>query len=330
MNNVSVDLALELLKALDMAILRRTGPMRYEFHGKPPAFYTDLFPSSDDGAPCVHPWEHSLMLETFVAECEEYFESERQPLISSGIWLEDHRNGEEELPLTAVARKLGDEQLLIIQCIREEYAERVRILRKARTVLLERRKISNALSNFRRQALYDPLTQIYNRAAFKELLEEQITGTSEYSESISLLMIDIDNFKLINDTFGHVAGDTVLSQMGKLLMDSLRKDDAPVRYGGEEFAVLAPQTNLLQTYRVAEKLRERIASHDFGIGASVTVSIGGTLHYPSETAEEFIHRADLALYDAKRQGKNTVRLRNPWTGKIMAPEDFSPEVYGPF
>lgn len=330
MNDVSKNLAFELLKALDMVMLLRVGPMRYEIYGKVPTFYADLFPSPDDTA-SVCPWEHSLMLESFIVECEEYFESDHQPSISSGVWLEKNENSNEELPLTAVGWKFGKEQLLVIQCTREEYAERAHILRKARSVLLDRRRISTAMTRFRKQALYDPLTQIYNRTAFKELLEEQITKVDEYPESISLLMIDIDNFKLINDTFGHLAGDSVLSQMGKLLIDSLRKGDAPVRYGGEEFAVLASQSNLLQIYRVAEKLRHRIASHDFGLGVPVTVSIGGTLHYhPEETAKEFIHRADLALYDAKRQGKNTVCLRNPWTGKIMTSRDFDSDQKGYF
>lgn len=330
MSDVSRNLAFELLSALEMVMLHRVGPMRYEVCGMVPTFYTDLFPSPD-GAASVCPWEHSLMLESFIVDCEEYFESDRQSSISSGVWLEKKVDSTEELPLIAVGWKFGTEHLLVIQCTREEYAEKARILRKARSVLLDRRKISSALSSFRRQALYDPLTQVYNRTAFQELLEEQITKVDEYPESISLLMIDIDNFKLINDTFGHLSGDSVLSQMGKLLIDSLRKGDAPVRYGGEEFAVLASQTNLLQIYRVAEKLRSRIASHDFGLGIPVTVSIGGTLHYhPDETVEEFIHRADLALYDAKRRGKNTVCLRNPWTGRIMTSRDFDSDQSGYF
>ncbi len=313
----SSELSLELLNVLEIAVLRRIAPMAYQVYGKAPAFYLDLFPSEKDGTPCTRPWNHSFMLETFITESEEFFESEQEGSVTCGIWVEDALDVEEEMPLTAVARKIGNEQILTIQRIKDEYAERAKILRKARSVLLDRQEISTALISFRKKALYDPLTQIYNRSAFFDLLQRQIAGTDNHPVNLALLMMDIDNFKKINDTFGHVSGDSVLAQMGKILQESLRQDDTPVRYGGEEFTVLVPQANLLQIFRVAEKLRCKIADHDFGIDAQVTVSIGGTLYRPGEGAESFIHRADEALYVAKRQGKNTVRLRDPWTDKDL-------------
>ena len=93
----------------------------------------------------------------------------------------------------------------------------------------------------------------------------------------------------------------------------MRKNDAPVRYGGEEFAVIAPNTSLPQSAQVAEKLRRIIADHNFGIDRQVTISIGTTIYRPGEDSREFISRADLALYDAKHAGKNTVCQRDPWS-----------------
>jgi diguanylate cyclase (GGDEF)-like protein len=194
----------------------------------------------------------------------------------------------------------------------------VRILRKARVELLDRRKIATALNAFKKRALYDSLTRLYNRGAFLDILQNQIANLRTYSPNLALLMIDIDDFKKINDDLGHLSGDSVLTQLGELLRSSLRKNDAPVRYGGEEFVVVAPNTSLSQSMQVAEKLRKVIAEHDFGIGRPVTVSVGCTIYRPGEDSRDFINRADQALYDAKHLGKNIVCQRDPWIAAVKA------------
>ncbi len=314
---VSYALAYDILMTMEVAVLRRLGPRVYNLCGVAPYFYTQLFPQQEDGAHCNSPWQYSPMLEFFLEEAEDFFENNSEPgaSLGSGIWVEEIDSGE-DVPLTATARVLKEAKVLLIQAVREEYAERVRILRKARVELLERRKITNALNAFKKRALYDSLTKLYNRGAFMDILQNQIANLRTYAPNLALLMMDIDNFKNINDDFGHLTGDSVLTQIGELLRRSLRKNDAPVRYGGEEFAVIAPNTSLPQSLQVAEKLRRIVAEHDFGIGRQVTISIGCTIYRPGEDSREFISRADLALYDAKHAGKNTVCQRDPWTPDI--------------
>lgn len=315
---VSYALAYDILMTMEVAVLRRIGPKAYHLYGIAPYFYTQLFPQQEDGSHCDRPWQYSPMLEFFLDEAEDFFENSNEPGAShnSGIWVEE-TDGGEDVPLTATARVLKEAKVLLIQAVREEYAERVRILRKARVELLERRKITNALNAFKKRALYDSLTKLYNRGAFMDILQNQIANLRTYAPNLALLMMDIDDFKHINDDLGHLTGDSVLTQIGELLRKSLRKNDAPVRYGGEEFAVIAPNTSLPQSLQVAEKLRRIIADYDFGINRKVTISVGCTIYRPGEDSREFISRADLALYDAKHAGKNAVRQRDPWAPEII-------------
>ncbi|MDL2259949.1 GGDEF domain-containing protein [Deltaproteobacteria bacterium OttesenSCG-928-K17] len=310
----SYALGFELLMTMEVAVLRRLGPKVYSLCGMAPYFYTQLFPQDDDGSHCSIPWQYSPMLEFFLESAEEFFDSNNEPgaVLSSGVWLEELDSGE-ELPLSATARVMKDSKVLLIQVVREEYSEKVRILRKARVELLERRKITSALNAFKKRALYDQLTKLYNRSAFMDILQNQIANLRTYAPNLALLMLDIDDFKRINDDFGHLTGDSVLTQIGELLRRSLRKNDAAVRYGGEEFVVIAPNTSLPQSAQVAEKLRRIVAEHDFGIDRKVTISIGTTIYRPGEDSREFISRADEALYDAKHAGKNTVCQRDPWS-----------------
>jgi diguanylate cyclase len=217
------------------------------------------------------------------------------------------------MPLVAKAVQLQDDQLITIQVIQEEYAERVRILRKARMELVERRKISNALNSFKKKALFDSMTKLYNRGSFMEILQEQVDKFGAYTPTMALFIIDVDNFKTVNDTLGHLVGDSVLVQISELLRTSLRKNDYPARFGGDEFTVVAPDTNIEQSVKLAEKLRQRIQTHDFNTGdIPVTISVGYTTYRVGETIENLIRRADKALYDAKLMGRNVVCFRDPW------------------
>ncbi|UQZ87990.1 hypothetical protein C4J81_01655 [Deltaproteobacteria bacterium Smac51] len=317
--NPMQNLGFDILMTMEVAILKRHSSRGYQVCGMAPYFYTQLFPQLDDGSHCDSPWQYSPMLEFFLDEAEDFFEAapEIGSYISSGIWVEELDSGE-ELPLSATARVLADAQLLLVQAVREEYAERVRILRKARVELLERRKITSALNSFKKKALYDSLTKLYNRGAFLDILQNQIANLRTYAPNLALLMLDIDDFKKINDDLGHLTGDSILTQIGELLRRSLRKNDAPVRYGGEEFAVIAPNTSLPQSLLVGEKLRRIVAEHDFGIDRQVTISVGCTIYRPGEDSREFISRADAALYEAKHNGKNVVCQRDPWTVHVSS------------
>jgi diguanylate cyclase (GGDEF)-like protein len=154
----------------------------------------------------------------------------------------------------------------------------------------------------------DSLTGLYNRRVLEEVLF--IEESKRVPSSLAILLIDVDNFKAINDTFGHLAGDHVLSVLGKLLLENSRKENIVARYGGEEFAVLLTNTSLDVALQVAERLRNKISAQDFeflGEKVRVTVSVGVSHNDGRKIfSESLLARADQALYQAKRSGKNKV------------------------
>jgi len=248
------------------------------------------------------------MIDFFLHDAELFFAHSAEGALTSGIWQEEEvQTGKHALNATAMC--CGEDKLLIIRLLGEEFVERTRILQKARENLLERRELHNDIETYKQKARYDKLTSLYNRAYFDDALAAGILEATESGNDLSLLMIDIDDFKSINDIYGHLAGDTVLTLMGQLLRNFVRREDIACRYGGEEFAVLAPLTLQHQAIRMAEKLRKGVSEHSFGDLPSITVSIGCATYRVGESAEGFISRADLALYDAKNSGKNMVRMR---------------------
>ncbi|MDR2405769.1 MAG: GGDEF domain-containing protein [Deltaproteobacteria bacterium] len=308
-------IGLEFLTILEYAILRRIKPMTYEYYGHVPDFYSKIFPSLSKDEPCSKPWDYSFMLEYFLLDAEDFFSQPHKmgEKINSGIWLETIEKTNEEIPLIAKAWQLDKEKVITIQVIHEEYAERLRILRKARIELIERRKISDSLNSFKKKALFDAMTKLYNKGSFMDILQEQVEKFSTYAPSMALFIIDVDHFKEVNDTLGHLAGDSILIQVADCLKNSLRKNDFPARYGGDEFTIIAPDTNMDQSQKLAEKLRARIENHEFNTGDhKITISIGYTIYRPGETVQNFIRRADRALYDSKQLGRNRACFRDPW------------------
>jgi len=161
-----------------------------------------------------------------------------------------------------------------------------------------------------KKASFDSLTGALNRATFMEIFEKLSHSKRNYP--MGLIVFDLDDFKKINDTFGHSTGDKVLQDVAKTVRKHLRKTDVFVRWGGEEFAILLPQTDLEHTKRLAEKLRKyinRSCSHTCKL--AVTASFGVTELLPEEALEEAFERADKALYRAKREGKNRVEVEPP-------------------
>ena len=162
----------------------------------------------------------------------------------------------------------------------------------------------------------DSLTGLYNRLYVMEKIDSEMNRSLRNGFPVSLLMLDIDHFKRVNDSFGHSAGDGVLRSVAQVLRDSCRVYDVPGRYGGEEFCVVLPETKARNTTVVAERIRERMAAHRFAIGAdsvTVTASIGiaGSDSVENEgivSSSTLIDRADRALYSAKHHGRNRVEL----------------------
>ena len=155
-------------------------------------------------------------------------------------------------------------------------------------------------------ATTDRLTGLYMRDIFNEMLEKEFQLFLRNGRPLALLMIDIDNFKNYNDTYGHQAGDKVLIKIGKTLLHTVRKSDIGCRYGGEELVVIMPQTDLNTALEVAERIRKKIEDTDID-GENITVSIGVSQANSSiKMSKTLLKFADDALYQAKRQGKNKI------------------------
>jgi diguanylate cyclase (GGDEF)-like protein len=161
------------------------------------------------------------------------------------------------------------------------------------------------------KASFDFLTKLYNRRKFNSFLEYEISKANRYKEQyFSLLLVDIDHFKNVNDTFGHLVGDNVLQEVSKILTICSRDSDIVARWGGEEFILMLPQTNTEQAYLVAQKLRATIEKHKFDDVKHITCSIGVGQFHKNENKDNLFKRVDDALYKAKRSGRNRVEIEN--------------------
>jgi len=159
-------------------------------------------------------------------------------------------------------------------------------------------------------AATDSLTGLYNRRHFLQVLEREFSRSKRYNSPLSIIMLDIDKFKLVNDTYGHAVGDEVLIQFSKTFTNALRKSDIPARIGGDEFVILLPETNLMNANLLAERLREIIQNEviESEIGQiRILTSLGvAECDIDCNSADELLQHSDQALYDAKRNGANQV------------------------
>jgi len=156
-------------------------------------------------------------------------------------------------------------------------------------------------------AFTDHLTGLANRRRFERQLEREVSRTLRFGHPFSLLMIDIDNFKNLNDSFGHAAGDEAIRRISKVLREGTRGIDLAARIGGEEFAVLLVETELQGGFDVAERLRLAIKSLEIPSGGHITGSFGvAECPTDAQTATDILKAADMALYEAKRQGRDRV------------------------
>ena len=175
-------------------------------------------------------------------------------------------------------------------------------------ILLDITQRMEAEEKVRTMAITDGLTGINNRQEFSRLLDNEIERAIRYKTPITLVMYDLDHFKLVNDRYGHDTGDDVLRTVVKLTNDNIRSTDFHGRWGGEEFMVLLPQTTLEAALDVAEKLRLAVAGHQFSHVGTVTASYGVAELTPQENARSLAQRVDEALYRAKDRGRNRVEV----------------------
>jgi diguanylate cyclase (GGDEF)-like protein len=161
-----------------------------------------------------------------------------------------------------------------------------------------------------RMTIVDGLTQAHNKRYLVEQIDKELSRARRYARPLALIMFDLDHFKRVNDTYGHLAGDYVLREVASLVRGRIRRDEVFARYGGEEFAVLLPETDLTGAMRLAEEARGLIAQHAFTFEHEripVTVSLGvAELAEAMREPEEFIDAADRKLFEAKRAGRNRV------------------------
>ncbi|HSO20693.1 MAG TPA: diguanylate cyclase, partial [Desulfosarcina sp.] len=225
-----------------------------------------------------------------------------------------------ETPVVVITGQ-GDELIAsrIIQAGAYDYLPKAKVSGKALLRIISnalekaglKREMRLAQEKLAEMSVRDELTGMFNRRYFREALDREISGAERYGHGLALCMIDLDHFKRVNDTHGHLCGDRVLKAFGQLLMDSIRKYDVGCRYGGEEFAVILPDTPLEKAISLCERFRERIRDHAFSyddLTLHITTSVGVAARPAggSLTGEQLVELADKALYQAKSQGRNRV------------------------
>ncbi len=189
----------------------------------------------------------------------------------------------------------------------EELNLRLKRVIKERKINQERLQMMDELKKL---SITDGLTQLYNSRYFYSQLKSEIERFNRYGHQLSLLLLDIDNFKIYNDTYGHLNGDKILVRIGQIIKACLRKMDTAYRYGGEEFTIILPGTAGTEAKNVAERLRLAVAVDDFdGLAPSetgITISVGVAHYCLDEQITSFVQRADQALYQSKQTGRNKV------------------------
>jgi len=179
---------------------------------------------------------------------------------------------------------------------------------------MERMKAEDALkqseARYRELSIIDNLTQLYNSRHFYNQLQMEIDRTNRYEEPLTLILLDVDNFKTFNDTHGHIQGDDVLMRLGQVIKRCLRKTDSAYRYGGEEFIILLPVTKCEDGVITAERIRAEFKKENFspvsGGDVRMSLSIGVSQHRPKEEMKAFVHRVDQLMYRVKKNGKDGV------------------------
>jgi diguanylate cyclase (GGDEF)-like protein len=186
----------------------------------------------------------------------------------------------------------------------KELEERMTLL--ARLVDEKTTELSQALVENKRLASTDKLTSIFNRRVLDDTLANEIQRCERYGETFSVLLLDIDHFKHVNDRFGHQVGDRMLIAISNILGQRIRTTDILGRWGGEEFLIICPKTSLIEIGILAETIRKTVESYSFELVKDQTVSIGISSYVSGDNCNDIFFRADSALYDAKRSGRNLV------------------------
>jgi len=253
--------------------------------------------------------DYNEIIKLFEEEKKElYFTIEEDADILEKLRLDSKVRTFACIPLLSENKIVG---ILGVENLPHIYLERVSIL--AMQFALEMKKVL-LYETVEQLAITDGLTGLYVRRYFLERLDEELNRSRRYGLKFAFLMLDIDNFKNCNDTYGHLVGDVVLREVAQIMRQSVREIDLIARYGGEEFSLVLPETEAEGAKLAAERIRKKVEENIFKAydeKLKITVSIGLSI-YPedSESAKDLIEKADEALYAAKRSGKNIVCLYN--------------------
>lgn len=211
-------------------------------------------------------------------------------------------------------------------CLYSDISEAIKLSEQLEDERLLRTELSQLNEKLLTHANTDPLTGLSNRRGFEHFAQEALAASRQFARPMSVLMLDLDHFKQVNDTYSHAAGDAVLQEMARRWNGLIRGSDLLARLGGEEFCLLLPNTPLRQAEQFAEKLRQACAANpvewsggDSQQELAVTVSIGlsGSEQPDAIDIESLLHEADLALYEAKRSGRNRIVARSTGPGKAL-------------
>jgi diguanylate cyclase (GGDEF)-like protein len=180
--------------------------------------------------------------------------------------------------------------------------------------ITERKQTEEALrqseNRFRELCIIDDLTQLYNSRHFYQRLERESERANRYEQPLTILLLDLDDFKQFNDSYGHVEGDLVLQRFGQVIKHCLRQTDSAYRYGGEEFVVMLPMTNIenaaISAERIRMEFRKEVFSPTPGQNVHLTVSIGFGQYKKGEDMKVFVHRVDQLMYQGKKDGKDRI------------------------
>jgi diguanylate cyclase (GGDEF)-like protein len=217
------------------------------------------------------------------------------------------------VPLYAKGRLIGAVQATRKVGFQEFNQEEVRVLELVCGSLA--RALANAIDyhDATRQTLIDDLTRLYNVRYLYQTLDNEIRRARRYGSAVSVVFMDLDGFKLVNDAYGHRAGSVTLTEVAEVITMSVRESDFVARYGGDEFVLMLPETSARRAVQMAERVRSQIASHRFngGVGADIYLTASfGVASFPEHAteAEKLIELADAAMYEAKQRNKNNVRI----------------------
>lgn len=183
-------------------------------------------------------------------------------------------------------------------------ADRINLLRQ------EREQLSHSERRHKELAVTDGLTGLYNRRCFETQIDLEIEGADRLGHKLTLMMLDVDNFKAFNDCYGHQEGDRVLAALGRIILSCVREKDVACRYGGEEFTIILPGGQNSTAVEIYERINAELEAHRLGYegqsAGRITMSIGVAEHLSGEATENLVRRADLALYEAKNRGRNQI------------------------